>query len=51
MQNLEYCDLPAHTLVDLIKSRELSALDVTESALRRIAEVDGSPGALSQPAR
>ena len=48
MQKLEYCDLPAHQLVELIKSREISALEVTESALRRIAEVDGRPGTISQ---
>jgi aspartyl-tRNA(Asn)/glutamyl-tRNA(Gln) amidotransferase subunit A len=46
---MEICDLPAHTLVDLIRQREVSSLDAVESSLKRIAEVDGRPGSLDYP--
>lgn len=44
---MELCDLPAHTIADLVRLREVSALDVTESALARIAAVDGEPAQFS----
>jgi len=43
---MELCDLPAHVLRDLIRLRETTALEATESALRRISTVDGCPGSL-----
>lgn len=39
-------DLPAFTLAEMIRSREISAAQATEAALQRIAEVDGIPGSL-----
>ena len=42
----ELCDYPAHILAELIRQRKVSALEATESALRRIAAVDGRPGQL-----
>lgn len=43
---MELCDLPAYEMVQKIKSRQISALEVTESCLKRIAEVDGRPGSI-----
>jgi aspartyl-tRNA(Asn)/glutamyl-tRNA(Gln) amidotransferase subunit A len=44
--NMELCDLPAHQIVLLIRQRQVSALEVFESVLKRIAAVDGRPGRL-----
>jgi aspartyl-tRNA(Asn)/glutamyl-tRNA(Gln) amidotransferase subunit A len=38
--------IPAHEIIRLIRSREISALDVVEAALNRVVEVDGRPGSL-----
>jgi len=43
---MELCDLPAHVLVENIRLRQISAMEVLESTLKRIAEVDGEPGRL-----
>jgi aspartyl-tRNA(Asn)/glutamyl-tRNA(Gln) amidotransferase subunit A len=43
---MELCDLSAHQIVHLIRQRQVSALEVCESALKRIAAVDGRPGVL-----
>jgi len=43
---MELCDLPAHLLADLIRLREVSAVDAVESALGRITAVDGRSGML-----
>ncbi len=43
---MKLCDLPAHELVAIIRSREVSAVEVLESTLERIAIVDGRPGGL-----
>ncbi len=43
---MELCDLSAFDLTQLIKSRKASAVEVLESALERIGEVDGRPGSL-----
>lgn len=43
---MELCDYPAHQLITLIKSQEVSAIDVLESTLSRIKSVDGQPGSL-----
>jgi len=44
---MELCDLTAHQLIDLIRRREVSAVEVLESTLERIAAVDGRPGVLN----
>ncbi len=38
--------LPAHQIAALVKSGQLTALEVTEAVLDHIAAVDGAPGAL-----
>jgi aspartyl-tRNA(Asn)/glutamyl-tRNA(Gln) amidotransferase subunit A len=43
---MEFCDLTAHELVRLIRSGEVSAIEVLESALARVEKVDGRPGTL-----
>ena len=43
---MELCDLSAIDLSQLIKSHKASAVEVLESALERIGEVDGRPGSL-----
>ncbi len=43
---MELCDLPAQTIADLVRLKEVSASDVLESALKRIKDVDGRPGSL-----
>jgi aspartyl-tRNA(Asn)/glutamyl-tRNA(Gln) amidotransferase subunit A len=44
---MEICDLPAHTLAQLIRRKEISAVESLESAMARIAAVDGRPGTLT----
>jgi len=44
---MEICDLPAHSLAELIQHKEISALQAVESTLERIAAVDGRSGSLS----
>ena len=39
-------DLPAIALAELIKRREVSAVEVLEATLERIQQVDGQPGSL-----
>ncbi len=43
---MELCDYPAHQLVEMIRRRQVSAVEVLESALERTAAVDGRPGSL-----
>ncbi|NPV75552.1 MAG: Asp-tRNA(Asn)/Glu-tRNA(Gln) amidotransferase subunit GatA [Anaerolineae bacterium] len=43
----ELCDLPAHRLVAALKKRQVSAREILESTLQRIAAVDGRPGSLA----
>jgi aspartyl-tRNA(Asn)/glutamyl-tRNA(Gln) amidotransferase subunit A len=43
---MELCDLPANILADLIRLRQVSAEQAVESALIRIAAVDGQAGRL-----
>lgn len=43
---MQLTDLPAHTLAYLVRRREISAVNVLEAALRRVAQVDGRPGSL-----
>lgn len=43
---MELCDLPAHQLSEMVHQRRVSAVEVLESSLQRIAAVDGRPGVL-----
>jgi aspartyl-tRNA(Asn)/glutamyl-tRNA(Gln) amidotransferase subunit A len=43
---MQLTDLPAHTLAYLVRRREVSAMNVLEAALQRVAQVDGRPGSL-----
>lgn len=40
------CDLPAHTIADLVRTRQISAVEVLEDTLQRVQDVDGRPGSL-----
>lgn len=46
---METCDLPAYTIADLIKTQQVSALEVLEDTLDRIRLVDGRPGQVDAP--
>lgn len=46
MSPMELCDLTALELVALLKQKKVSAVEILESSLRRIGEVDGRPGSL-----
>jgi aspartyl-tRNA(Asn)/glutamyl-tRNA(Gln) amidotransferase subunit A len=41
---MELCDLSALEITRMLRSRQTSALEVTEACLARIEEVDGRPG-------
>jgi aspartyl-tRNA(Asn)/glutamyl-tRNA(Gln) amidotransferase subunit A len=43
---MHLCDLPAYKLAELIRNREISAVEALESALERIDIVDGRPGSI-----
>jgi aspartyl-tRNA(Asn)/glutamyl-tRNA(Gln) amidotransferase subunit A len=43
---IELCDFPASKIVQLIQQREVSAVEVLDSCLERIAAVDGRAGSL-----
>ena len=43
------CDLPAYTIADLVRTKQLSAVEVLEDALERVREVDGRPGQVDAP--
>ena len=43
---MEPCDLNALELTQLLRKKEISALEIVESCLARIAAVDGRPGTL-----
>lgn len=44
--NTPYCDLPAHDIANHVRNRDIRAIDVLESALQRIRDVDGRQGSL-----
>lgn len=44
---MELCDLSAHVMAGLIRKREVSAVEILESTLKRIQAVDGRPGTVS----
>ncbi|MBP6086968.1 MAG: Asp-tRNA(Asn)/Glu-tRNA(Gln) amidotransferase subunit GatA, partial [Pelolinea sp.] len=41
---MDVCDLTAFEISRMLRGREVSALEVTESCLERIQSVDGAPG-------
>ena len=43
---MELCDLSALEISRMLRSRQTSALEVTEACLARIEAVDGRPGML-----
>jgi aspartyl-tRNA(Asn)/glutamyl-tRNA(Gln) amidotransferase subunit A len=43
---MELCDYSAYEMRDMIRRREVSAMEVLEATLARIAAVDGRPGSL-----
>lgn len=43
---MELCDLTAHELSGMLRQRQVSAVEILESALRRIQAVDGRPGSV-----
>lgn len=43
---MELCDLSAHELAGLLRKREVSAVEILDSTLKRINAVDGRPGTL-----
>jgi len=43
------CDLPAYTIADLIKTKQVSAVEVLEDTLERIRLVDGRTGQVDAP--
>lgn len=42
---MRYFDQPAHVLHDMLKQKEISAVELTQDVLKRIDEVEGSVGA------
>lgn len=49
---MELCDLPAHQIAAMVRSKQISAEEALDSALRRIDQVEGRPGSLDPgPAR
>lgn len=42
--SIELCDLPAHQLAELIRKKEVSAVEALDSSLQRIEQVDGRSG-------
>lgn len=43
---MELCDLPAHVVAGRVRGGQVSAVEVLESCLERIRQVDGRPGGL-----
>jgi aspartyl-tRNA(Asn)/glutamyl-tRNA(Gln) amidotransferase subunit A len=43
---MELCDLSAHEISHLVHQRQASAVEVLESSVKRIEQVDGRPGSL-----
>lgn len=42
----ELCDLPAYQIADLVRTRQVSAVEVLENTLERVRKVDGRPGSV-----
>jgi aspartyl-tRNA(Asn)/glutamyl-tRNA(Gln) amidotransferase subunit A len=43
------CDLPAYEIADLVRTKQISAVEVLEDTLDRIRQVDGRPGQVDAP--
>ena len=43
---MQLCDLPVHEITLLLRQRQIAAVEILDSALERIAAVDGRPGVL-----
>ena len=43
---MELCDHTAKELTDLLRTRQVSAVEILDSSLKRIQQVDGKPGTL-----
>ncbi|OJX38491.1 MAG: glutaminyl-tRNA synthase (glutamine-hydrolyzing) subunit A [Chloroflexi bacterium 44-23] len=43
---MQLCDTPAHELSILLRKKKISAKEIVESCLERVAAVDGRPGSL-----
>ena len=43
---MRLCDIPAYQIAKMVREGEVSAIEVLESTLQRIAQVDGRPGRL-----
>lgn len=43
---MDLCDIPAYRIADLVRTGQVSALEVLESSLERVRLVDGRPGQL-----
>lgn len=43
----ELCDLPAYQIADLVRTKQLSAVEVLENTLERVRKVDGRPGSVN----
>jgi aspartyl-tRNA(Asn)/glutamyl-tRNA(Gln) amidotransferase subunit A len=46
---MQLCDLPAHEIAALLRLHKASAVEVLDSAMARISQVDGRPGSLDGP--
>ncbi len=46
---MKTCDLPAYVIADLIKTKQVSAVEVLEDTLERIRQVDGRTGQVDAP--
>ncbi len=46
---MKTCDLPAYIIADLIKTKQISAVEVLEHTLERIRQVDGRTGQVDAP--
>ena len=46
---MNIADLPAYTVADLVRTRQISALEALEAVLERVRQVDGRPGAVDAP--
>ena len=44
--SVEFTDLPAFKIADLVRTKQVSAVEILESTLKRIREVDGRPGSV-----
>jgi aspartyl-tRNA(Asn)/glutamyl-tRNA(Gln) amidotransferase subunit A len=46
---MKLCDLPAYTIADLVRTKQISAVEVLEDTLERIRQVEGRVGEVDAP--